>query len=110
MTTDTKIWIEISRPFLLHAIDSLKRVRKGQEKKEMMLWLEGSEVCMGIDYRPTIKYPGSGHCHGTLRVPFNYMLTVLKVEPLNTPVRFEFMDNKIHMESARWPATFLPAV
>jgi len=108
MTNDAKIWIEISRTFLLHAIDSIKRVKKGQEKKDLLMWFEGGEVCMGIDYRPTIKYPGEGNCPGTIRVPFHYMLTLLKVEPVNTPVRFEFVDGKIHMESARWPAVFMP--
>ena len=107
MTNDAKIWIEINRAFLLHAIDSIKRVRKGQEKKDLLLWFEGGEVCMGIDYRPTIKYPGEGNCPGTIRVPFHYMLTLLKVEPVNTPVRFEFVEGKVHMESARWPATFV---
>lgn len=100
-----KIWIEISRIFLLHAIDSLKRVRKGQEKKYIFLWMDGAEICFTID-RPTIRYPGTGSCPGTIVISFEYLLSLLKVNPLGTPVRFEFIDNKVHMESARWPASF----
>jgi hypothetical protein len=102
-----KIWIEISRIFLLHAIDSLKRVRKGQEKKNMFLWMDGAEICFTID-RPTIRYPGAGFCPGTIVISFQYLLSLLKVNPLNTPVRFEFINDKLQMESARWPASFRP--
>jgi hypothetical protein len=82
-----KIWIEISRIFLLHAIDSLKRVRKGQEKKNIFLWMDGAEICFTID-RPTIRYPGTGSCPGTIVISFEYLLSLLKVNPLGTPVRF----------------------
>ena len=105
MEPKEKIWIEISRIFLLHAIDSLKRVRKGQEKKNIFLWMDGAEVCFTID-RPTIRYPGTGSCPGTIVISFDYLLSLLKVNPLNTPVRFELIDDKVHMESARWPASF----
>ena len=105
MEPKEKIWIEISRIFLLHAIDSLKRVRKGQEKKNVFLWMDGAEICFTID-RPTIRYPGTGSCAGTIVISFDYLLSLLKVNPLNTPVKFELIDGKVHMESARWPATF----
>jgi len=105
MDPKEKIWIEISRIFLLHAIDSLKRVRKGQEKKNIFLWMDGAEICFTID-RPTIRYPGNGFCPGTIVISFPYLLSLLKVNPLNTPVKFELIDGKVHMESARWPATF----
>ena len=105
MDSKEKIWIEISRIFLLHAIDSLKRVRKGQEKKNIFLWMDGTEICFTID-RPTIRYPGTGFCPGTIVISFPYLLSLLKVNPLNTPVKFELIDGKVHMESARWPATF----
>ena len=105
MQTNEKIWVEISRIFLLHAIDSLKRVRKGQEKKNIFLWMDDAEICFTID-RPTIRYPGTGSCPGTIVISFEYLLSLLKVNPLNTPVRFELIDGKVHMESARWPASF----
>jgi len=105
MQTNEKIWVEINRIFLLHAIDSLKRVRKGQEKKNIFLWMDDAEICFTID-RPTIRYPGTGYCPGTIVISFEYLLSLLKVNPLNTPVRFELIDGKVHMESARWPASF----
>lgn len=67
--------------------------------------MDGADICFTID-RPTIRYPGTGSSPGTIVISFEYLLSLLKVNPSSTPVRFELIGDKVHMESARWPASF----
>lgn len=106
MPTNT-FWIEISRESFLDAIQRLKpeRMLKSYLSKELEISYSKGEAIFSVN-GAQIKQPANGSWKGTVSFKYSYGLNFTKVKPTTDPVRIEFADEKLKIETSRIPATW----
>ncbi|MGE5815506.1 MAG: hypothetical protein ACM36C_13540 [Acidobacteriota bacterium] len=103
------VWLELSQAGFLEAIRTLKP--KGPLRRariDLQIGLVGREAIFGISDRET-RCDARGNWPGVARFAFQYATSFLKVKPAMDPVRIEFSDGRLRIESVRFPARWIGA-
>ncbi len=100
-----KYWIEISRDEFLDAILRLKpsRMLKSYLSKDLEISYSAGAACFNVNGAKVVQ-PAKGEWEGIVSVKYSYGLNFTKIKPINDPVRFEFENQILKIESARIPA------
>lgn len=107
--TATPIWLEVKLSDFLEAIRTLRPTSTARHARtDLQIGMIGGEAVFGISDRET-RCDARGNWPGVGRFRFQYALSFLKVKPTTDPVRLEFSEGKLRIESVRFPATWVGA-
>ncbi len=98
----------MSRDSLLEAIHRLKpaRMLKSYLSKLFEISYSNGEVIFSVE-GSQVRQPAKGQWTGIASCKYNYALSLTKFNPTTDPVRIEFVDGKIKIETMRIPATWI---
>jgi len=102
------MWIELKRDDFLDAINRLKpkRLLKSYAILELQISFLNSEVIFCVNGAET-KKPAIGEWSGFVCLRYGLLLPFLKIKPQSDPLKIEYVDAKIKIETARLTAKWI---
>ena len=101
-------WIELKRADFLSALKTLKptlRV-KSAPPRELQIGFEDSQVIFAIQGNSATK-PATGNWPGLAEIKLSYFLSFLVAKPIENEIRIKFINQKIYISSAIFPAKWI---
>jgi hypothetical protein len=110
MTQLQTIWLEIARKAFIASIRRLKPARtlKSMLNQEIQVGFINDEAVFCINGAQT-RCPAKGDWPGFVCFNFGHALSYTRVPPVNDPVRLEFVNDRLRIETSRIPATWIEA-
>jgi hypothetical protein len=108
--TEKAIWLEIGRKDFVDAIRRLKpgRMTKSMLHREIQIGFIADEAVLCINGAET-RRAANGDWPGFVGFNFGHALSYTKVQPIHDPVRLEFKQDRLRIETSRIPATWIDA-
>ncbi len=108
--TKQPMWLEIGRDDFVDAIRRLKpeRVLKTVLKREIQIGFDRGEAVFNVNGAET-RRAAKGKWPGYVSFNFGRALTYTEVLPATDPVRLEFIDDRLRIDSSRLAATWSKA-
>ena len=104
------IWLEMSRKDFVDAIKRLKpaRMLKQYLGREIQIGLINGEAAFCVNGAQTRRV-AKGEWQGFVCFNYGHAFSLTKVQPVNDPVRLEFAEDRLSIESFKMPATWVEA-